>query len=77
MRKLRYSILLFLVLLIGFLHFFTPGHLMLYHGIYRRLSYIPIALAGIWFGLRGGILIAVLSSFAFTLFRNLVKIYSS
>jgi signal transduction histidine kinase len=37
----------------------------LYHGIYRRFSYIPIALAGIWFGLRGGILIAVLSSLAF------------
>lgn len=65
MRKTRYFILFFLVISIGLLHVFTPGHLMLYHGIYRRLSYIPIALAGTWFGLPGGLLIAVLSSVAF------------
>ncbi|MFO7752430.1 MAG: ATP-binding protein [Desulfobacteraceae bacterium] len=37
----------------------------LYHDTYRRLSYFPIAIGAVWFGLRGGIILAVLSCAAF------------
>jgi signal transduction histidine kinase len=65
MRKIFFIVLLLIVVGIGFLHFFTPGDLGVYHAAYRRLSYFPIVLGAIWFGLRGGIFFAVLSSLAF------------
>ncbi len=64
-RKALFLFLLALVVGIGLLHLFTPGHLLLYHNTYRRLSYFPIVLGGLWFGLRGGLAIAFLSSIAF------------
>lgn len=65
MRKILFAILLLIVAGIGLLHFYTPGDLGVYHAAYRRLSYFPIFLGAIWFGLRGGIFFAVLSSLAF------------
>lgn len=65
MRKILLALLITIVLLIGMLHFFTPGHLHFYHDTYRRLSYFPIVLGGLWFGLRGGLAMAVLSSIFF------------
>lgn len=65
MRRFLFIILLLSVVSIGILHFVTPGDLGLYHAAYRRLSYFPIILGAIWFGLRGGIFFAVLSSLAF------------
>lgn len=65
MRKILFTVLLLVVVGIGLLHFFTPGDLGLYHAAYRRFSYFPIVLGAIWFGLRGGIFFAVLSSLAF------------
>lgn len=65
MRKLAYCGLVLVVIAIGLLHFFTPGYLVLYHDTFRRLSYFPIVLGAIWFGLWGGLSIAVLSSIAF------------
>lgn len=65
MRKLLFTFLLFIVVGIGLLHFYTPGDLGVYHAAYRRFSYFPIVLGAIWFGLRGGIFFAVLSSLAF------------
>lgn len=65
MKKLAFVSLLLMVVIIGLLHFFTPGYLMLYHDTYRRLSYFPIVLGSIWFGVKGGLFIAVLSSIAF------------
>lgn len=65
MRKVLFFTLLLFVLAVGLLHFFTPGYLLLYHNIYRRLSYFPIVLGAIWFGLPGGFLLALLSSIAF------------
>lgn len=53
------------VVVIGLLHFFTPGHLHFYHETFRRLSYFPIVLGALWFGVRGGMLLAGLSSLAF------------
>jgi len=65
MRKIFFIVLLLTVAGIGLLHFFTPGDLGVYHAAYRRLSYFPIVLGAIWFGLRGGVFFAVLSSLAF------------
>jgi signal transduction histidine kinase len=65
MRKITFTLLVLAVIAVGLLHFFTPGHLIFYHDTYRRLSYFPIVLGAIWFGLKGGLLMASLSSLAF------------
>lgn len=65
MRKVLFLSLIAVVIGIGLLHFFTPGSLIFYHNTYRRLSYFPIVLGGIWFGVRGGMTMAVLSSIFF------------
>ncbi len=64
-RKFLFIGLLTTVFGIGVLHFITPADLIFYHNTYRRLSYFPIVLGGIWFGVQGGVLLAVLSSLAF------------
>jgi signal transduction histidine kinase len=63
--KLLFFALLVAVIAIGLLHLFTPGDLHFYHNTYRRLSYFPIVLGGLWFGVAGGLGLAVLSSIAF------------
>ncbi len=65
MRKALFLALLAVVVGIGLLHFFTPAHLLFYHNTYRRLSYFPIVMGGLWFGVRGGLTLALLSSLAF------------
>ncbi len=60
-----YIILLVIIVAIGILHSATPGHMLLYHDTYRRLSYFPIAIGAILYGLPGGISLAVLSCLAF------------
>ncbi|MFA7383976.1 MAG: HAMP domain-containing sensor histidine kinase [Desulfurivibrionaceae bacterium] len=65
MRKFLFPALLLAVVAIGLLHLFTPGDFHLSHNIYRRLSYFPIVLGGLWFGVAGGLVLAVLSSIAF------------
>ncbi|WP_321392666.1 ATP-binding protein [uncultured Desulfuromusa sp.] len=51
-----------LIVIISWLHYSTTIHAYHYHDIYRRLYYLPIVLAGLWFRLRGGIGVAVLVS---------------
>ncbi len=65
MRKIQFGALLAVVVAIGMLHFFTPGHLVFYHDTFRRLSYFPIVLGAIWFGVQGGLVFALFSSIAF------------
>jgi signal transduction histidine kinase len=65
MRKLIFGILLLAVVGIGLLHVFTPGELVFFHDTYRRLSYFPIAVGAILFGITGGLTLAVLTSVAF------------
>jgi signal transduction histidine kinase len=65
MRKILFAILILVVIGIGLLHFFTPGYMIFYHDMFRRLSYFPIVLGAIWFGVWGGLLLAVMSSIAF------------
>lgn len=65
MRRFLFPILVLAVVAIGMLHFFTPGHLHFYHDTFRRLSYFPIVLGALWFGIQGGLVLAGLSSLAF------------
>jgi signal transduction histidine kinase len=65
MRKILFAILVLIVIVIGLLHFLTPGYMIFYHDMLRRLSYFPIVLGAIWFGIWGGLVLAVMSSIAF------------
>ena len=65
MRKFIFAILVLVVIGIGFLHFITPAESFFYHDTYRRLGYFPIVLGAIWFGVWGGLALAVMSSIAF------------
>ena len=65
MKKIFFTCLLLLVAAIGVLHYVTPGYLILFHDTYRRLSYFPIAIGAILYGVRGGLVMAVFSCISF------------
>jgi two-component system sensor histidine kinase AtoS len=44
------------------LHYLTDIHLIPYHSIYRSLYYVPIAVAAVRYGRRGGVLTALTAS---------------
>jgi two-component system sensor histidine kinase AtoS len=44
------------------LHYLTDIHLIPYHSIYRSLYYVPIAVAAVRYGRRGGIVTALIAS---------------
>jgi len=64
-KLLLLFLLVSFVIVIGLLHYLTPGHMILYHDTYRRLSYFPIAIGAILFGVWGGVCLAILSCMAF------------
>lgn len=47
---------------ITMLHYLTDVHLIPYHSIYRSLYYLPIAVAAVRYGRRGGVLTAIATS---------------
>jgi two-component system sensor histidine kinase HydH len=53
------------ILLVSTLHFFTPIDDLIFHQIYQRLYYIPIILAALWYGWRGGLGAAALASLSY------------
>ncbi len=52
---IRISLLALFIIAISLLHYLTPLHMHYLHDIFQRLYYLPIILAAIWFGLRGGL----------------------
>ncbi|MBT0663048.1 sensor histidine kinase [Geobacter pelophilus] len=62
---LRPVILFFFIIVISLLHYLTPLHLPYLHDIFQRLYYLPIILAALWFGFRGGLSCAVVVSIAY------------
>lgn len=50
---------------ISLLHYLTPLHFHYLHDIFQRLYYLPIILAGVWFGMRGGLLCSIMVSIAY------------
>lgn len=65
MKKIVFLFLLAMVAGIGAAHYFTPGHLILYHDSFRRLSYFPIVIGAILYGVWGGLGMALLSCLSF------------
>lgn len=61
----RPAILASSVVGISLLHYLTPLQLPYLHDIFQRLYYLPIILAALWYGLRGGILCSILVSIAY------------
>jgi signal transduction histidine kinase len=57
-RQRRLVTIILMTTVITALHYTTTVHADHFHDIYRRLYYIPIVLGGLWFGLRGGVLVA-------------------
>ncbi len=53
------------ILLVSALHFLTPVDRLVFHQIYQRLYYIPIILAALWYGWRGGLGAAILASLSY------------
>ncbi|OGP90422.1 MAG: hypothetical protein A2157_08230 [Deltaproteobacteria bacterium RBG_16_47_11] len=56
-RRREVKIILIVILLVGitFLHYFTELKEHLYHLSYQGLYFLPVMLAGFWFGLKGGL----------------------
>jgi len=53
--SLRILLLLPVIAGISLAHYITPLHLYYLHDVFQRLYYLPIILAALWFGLRGGL----------------------
>ncbi len=65
MNRIKYITLVLSVVVIGVLHYVTPGQMIFFHSTLSKLSYFPIVMGAVWFGLRGGISLAVLTSLGF------------
>jgi two-component system, NtrC family, sensor histidine kinase HydH len=61
----RWASLLAGVAVVSALHYVTPPEHFVLHAVYQRLYYVPVILAAYWFGVRGGLGAAVISSIAY------------
>ena len=64
-NTIRIPLLALFIIAISLLHYLTPLHLHYLHDIFQRLYYLPIILAAIWFGLRGGLACSLAVSFVY------------
>lgn len=65
MKKKRFLLIVGLVTLITALHYFTSTVKAPLHIVYRELYFIPIVLAGMWAGKRGGLTCSIVVSFIY------------
>lgn len=61
----RWTWLLAGVVVVSALHYVTPPAHFVLHAIYQRLYYVPVILAAYWFGVRGGLVAAIVCSIAY------------
>lgn len=61
----RPLILISFIIGISLLHYLTPLHLPYLHDIFQRLYYLPIILAALWYGFRGGLICSIIVSIAY------------
>jgi signal transduction histidine kinase len=54
-RKIKIFLIVILVVGITFFHYYTESKEHLYHLSYQGLYFLPVMLAGFWFGLKGGL----------------------
>jgi two-component system, NtrC family, sensor histidine kinase HydH len=59
---IRICLLGLFIIGISLLHYLTPLHLHYLHDIFQRFYYLPIILAAIWFGFRGGLICSLIVS---------------
>jgi two-component system sensor histidine kinase HydH len=62
---IRIALLGLSILGISLLHYLTPLHLHYLHDIFQRFYYLPIILAALWFGFRGGLTCSLAVSIAY------------
>lgn len=62
---IRICILILSVLGVSLLHYLTPLRLHYLHDIFQRLYYLPIILAALWYGFRGGMACSLAVSFVY------------
>ncbi|GAM11125.1 sensor protein ZraS [Geobacter sp. OR-1] len=62
---IRPTVIATFIVAISLLHYFTPLHLPYLHAIFQRLYYLPIILAALWFGFRGGLICSIIVSIAY------------
>ena len=62
---IRIGLLGLSILCISLLHYLTPLHLHYLHDIFQRFYYLPIILAALWFGFRGGLICSLVVSIAY------------
>ena len=55
-----------IVAAIAIAHYSIDPHAMLYHDVLRRVTYLPIVLAAVWFGTVGGVSIALVAVALYT-----------
>ncbi len=57
--KTKVAVIVFLLMGMTALHYFTQKSQDYYHIFYRELYYLPIIMSGLWFGLRGGLIASI------------------
>lgn len=62
---LRIGLLAASIVGISLVHYLAPLHLHYLHDIFQRFYYLPIILAALWYGFRGGICCALLVSLVY------------
>ncbi len=65
LSRYRLAFLVTMVVIVGILHTITPTSYWFWHTLYRRLSYLPIVIGAVWFGVRGGLVFSLLACIAF------------
>lgn len=58
-------LLIICVIVIGMLHWVTPGDKVFLHELYRRLNYFPIVVGALLYGMRAGLILAFCTIVAF------------
>jgi len=61
----RIAVLVVAIAAITLAHYVTPIAHWLLHNLYQRAYYVPVLLACAWFGLRGGLLAAIVCALAY------------
>ncbi len=61
-KKPRIALIVFLILVVTFLHYSTGRMQSYHHLVFREFYFLPIILSAFWFGLRGGLAASFLVS---------------
>jgi signal transduction histidine kinase len=64
-RSWRWAVLIGAVGLISVCHYLTPPAYVHWHLVYQRLYYLPILFGAFWYGLGGGLIVAVVTAWLY------------